>query len=183
MNIDSLIKFFNKAIAPLKRKVQLMIGRSVLTAISDSPNIQLCNVNLLADETKDQVEVFNHFGFSSNPPPGSEGIMLSIGGNREHGVIVAHEHRDHRYKDLPSGDSILYNKNGKYIWIKGNDIEMLLSKIKIENDSHEAITVISDFMDKVINGYVFTAIGPQQWMPDTKALLQAEKDKFDTFKV
>jgi phage gp45-like len=108
--------------------------------------------------------------------------MLSVGGNRDHGIVIATEHRDHRFKNLDEGDTVLYNKNGKYIHLKGDNIEALVSKLKIENDSHEMVAVLSEFMQEVIDGLTFTAIGPQPWIPATKAKLEAVKTKMDTFK-
>ncbi len=183
MKLENLVRFFNKAISPLKRKVLLMIGRGVMLAVTDSEKIQLVQLSLLEGETKDKVESFAHFGFTSNPPIGSDCIMLSVGGNREHGIIIGTEHRDFRLKDLASGDSAIYNKNNKYIWLKGDDIEIALSKLKIENDSNELMAVLSEWMEKVISGKVVTAIGPQPWTPDTLAQLDAVKVKMDSFKV
>jgi hypothetical protein len=74
--------------------------------------------------------------------------------------------------------------SGKYIWLKKNgNTEVTLNKLKINNANYEAVAVLSEFMDEVINGLTITAIGPQPWEPDTKARLQAVKDKLDTFKV
>lgn len=180
---DQLIKFFSKAISPLKRKVQLMVGRGILLAINDSKDIQLLQGSFLAGETKDQTESFQHYGFTSNPPPGTECIMVSVGGNREHGVIIATENREFRLKDLPTGDSAQYNKNGKYIKLLGDNADILIEKLKITNSSHELVAVLSEGMDEVIKGKTITLMGPQPWDPATIVLLQAVKDKLDTFKI
>lgn len=181
---DEIRKAVTSMVMPLKNKILLMVGRGIIMAVNDSNKIQQMQITLLADEVKDQVEVFNHFGFTSNAPGGSECIMLSVAGSRDHGVVIATENREMRLKGLVSGESAQYNLNGKYIWIKESDnIEMLLKKIKIQNDDHEMITVLSEFMDEVIKGLTITAIGPQPWEPATKAKLEAVKEKLDTFKV
>lgn len=182
MKADTILKLFNKAIAPLKRKVLLMIGRGVLLAIKDSDKIQIAQGSILAGETKDEIEVFNNFGFTSHPPANTECIIVSIGGNREHSVVIASENRELRLKDLPEGASAQYNKNGKYLKLIDDDAEMLIEKLKIENSSHELIAVLSEWMDKIILGTTITAIGPQPWTDATIAQLQAVKTKLDTFK-
>lgn len=182
MRVEDVVRIIKQVIRPIKNKVLLTIGRGVLLAAKDDKAIQQVQITLLADEVKDQVESMGHFGFSSNAPKGSDVVMVSVGGNRDHGIVVATEHRDHRFKNLDEGDTVLYNKNGKYIHIKGDNIEALVSKLKIENDSHEMVAVLSEFMQEVIDGLTFTALGPQPWIPATKVKLEAVKEKLDTFK-
>lgn len=182
MRVEDVVRIIRQTIRPIKNKILLSIGRGILLAAKDDKEIQQVQLTLLADEVKDQVESMAHFGFSSNPPKGSDLVMLSVGGNRDHGIVVASEHRESRFKNLAEGDSVLYNKNGKYIHIKGDNIEALVSKLKIENDSHELITVLSELTQELIDGLTITAIGPQPWTAATKAKLQAVKDKLDTFK-
>lgn len=182
MRVEDVVKIIRQVIRPIKNKVLLTIGRGILLAAKDDKEIQQVQITLLADEVKDQVESMGHFGFSSNAPKGSDIVMVSVGGNRDHGIVIATEHRDHRFKGLAEGDCVLYNKNGKYIHLNGDNIDALVSKIKIQNDSHEMISVLSEFMQAVIDGLVFTAIGPQPWTAATKSSLDAIKAKMDTFK-
>ena len=183
MSQNDLIKFISKAMAPIKRKVLLTIGRGILLAVNDGKDIQQIQGSFFAGETKDQVESFNNYGFTSNPPSGTECIMVSVGGNREHGVIIATENRSLRLKGLPSGASAQYNNNGKYIKLIEDNAEILIEKLKITNSSHELVAVLSEWMDKVMAGKVITAIGPQPFDPGTITALTAVKAKLDTFKV
>lgn len=180
---EKIIRLFNQLISPLKIRVLLMISRGILTAIDSNKDIQLACVNLLADEVKDKTEFFQHFGFTSRPPAKSECIFLSIGGNRDHGVIIASESRLHRLKGLSEGDSAFYNMNGKYLWLKGDNLEGLVEKIKIENSNNELIAVIHEFFEEVRDGLLTTGIGAQNWEPETVTKLQDVIDKLETFKV
>lgn len=183
ITIKDIQKVIREMVKPLQNRVLLMVGRGILMAITDTSKIQQVQLTLLADEVKDQVESFAHFGFTSNPPPNTEALMLSVGGSRDNGVVIATENRESRLKGLEPGESALYNINGKYVWIKKDDsIHLLLSKLKIQNDSHEMVAVLSEFMDEVIKGLTITALGPQPWEPGTKAKLEAVKVKLDTFK-
>ena len=183
MRPSDLVKFLNKGMAPLKRKILLMIGRGIMLSVKDSEKIQQSQASFYKDEIKGDIEVFNSFGFTSNPPKDTECIMLSVGGNREHGVIIATENRELRLKDLPPGASAQYNKNGKYIKLLDDNAELSIEKIKIENASNELIAVLSEFMDEVIKGKTITGIGPQPLDPATVITLNAVKDKLDTFKI
>ena len=180
---EMIIRTFNQLVGPIKRSVLLMIGRGVLMAVDSSKNIQLTTVKLLADETKDKIEMMQHFGFSSNPPANSDIIFLSIGGNRDHGIVIASESRQHRLKNIAPGDSAIYNQSGKHLWLKGNNLEGLVDKLKIENASHELITVIHEYMTAVKDGLVVTALGPMPWTPATKTQLQTIITKLETFKI
>jgi phage baseplate assembly protein V len=185
MNVSDIQRIVRDMVKPLKNAALLMIGRGILLAADDTQKIQLIQASLLADEVKDQMEMFAHYGFTSCPPEGTEIVAASVGGSRDNAIAVASEHRQYRLKNLEKGESALYNgMSGKYIWLKKNgNTEVTLNKLKINNANYEAVAVLSEFMDEVINGLTITAIGPQPWEPDTKARLQAVKDKLDTFKV
>lgn len=180
---EKIVRIFNQMMGPLKRKVLLMVGRGVLLALDSSKNIQQASLTLLADETKDKTEFFQHFGFTSRPPAQSDIIFLSIGGNREHGVIIASESREFRLKGLDEGDSALYNMNGKYVWLKGDDLKILTEKVEINNSSNELIAVIHEYFEEVRDGKTITGIGPQPWDGTTTTALQTVIDKLETFKV
>jgi phage baseplate assembly protein V len=180
---DVIVRVFNQLIGPIKRSVLLMIGRGVLMAVDSSKDIQLIKLRLLADENKDKTEMMQHFGFTSNPPVNSDLVFLSIGGNRDHGVVIASESRQYRLKNVAPGDSAIYNQAGKYLWIKGNNIEGLVSKIKINNQNHELIAVLHEYMTAVKDGLVVTALGPMPWTPATKTQLENIIAKIETFKI
>lgn len=181
--MEKIQRLFEAMIRPLRNRVLLMIGRGILTAVNADKDIQLASVNLLADETKDKTEIFQQFGFTSYPPPQTECIMLSVGGNRDHGIIIATEKRDLRLKGLSEGDSALYNKKGKFLWLNEDDLKGLVSKIEINNDSHELISVLVEYFETSRDALNNTAIGPMPKTAASKAALTAVIDKLKTFKV
>ena len=181
--MESIESIVRQLVSPIKRRALLMIGRGILTAIDSSKDIQLCSLSLLADETKDKTEMFQHFGFTSVPPNNSDVIMLSVGGNRDHGVIIGSESRSHRLKGLSKGESALYNINGKYIWLKENNLSALIDKVEIKNDDEELVASLVSTLEAIRDGLVLTAIGPQPFMASSKILIDVELDKLKTFKV
>lgn len=180
---EMIRRIVEQMLRPIKHSVLLMIGRGILTAVDASKDIQLCSVNLLADETKDKTEMFQHFGFTSYPPAQSEAIMLSVGANRDHGIIIATEKRDLRLKGLSEGDSALYNKEGKYLWMNEKNLKGLVEKIEIHNDSNELISVLIEYFEKNRDGFNETIIGPMPKAPVTVTALTEVIDKLKTFKV
>jgi len=183
MKADMIRRLFEHWIGPMRDKVLLMIGRGVLAAVDSSKDIQLSSVTLLADETKDKTEMIQHFGFTSHPPKGSDVIFLSLGGNRDHGIIIGTESRDHRLKGLNEGDSALYNISGKYLWLKGENLEGLVEKIEINNSNHELISVLVEYFERARDELTVTAIGPQPHTQTSITNLTATIDKLKTFKV
>jgi len=180
---EMIVRIFEQMIKPIKNSVYLMIGRGIITAVNADKDIQLTSVNLLADETKDKTELFQHFGFTSYPPSETECVMLSIGGNRDHGIIIATEKRDLRLKGLSEGDSALYNKKGKFLWLNEDNLKGLVEKIEINNSSHELISVLIEYFETSRDALNVTALGPQPKSAVSKAALTTVIDKLKTFKV
>lgn len=111
MTSQEIVRLFNKMVEPLWRTVQLMASRCLLDSVDDDKSIQVIKVQLLADES-DEVERFQNFGFSSVPLTLSEGIVLAIGGAREHLVALAVDSSDTRPTGSNPGSSVQYDAVG-----------------------------------------------------------------------
>lgn len=105
----------DRLVAPLRRRVRLMISRAVLSAVNDAGGIQLVQVKLLAGEVRDGVERMQDYGFTSVPKPGAEGVMACVSGDRDHGIVVVMDDRRYRLKWLASGEVALYDDLGHII--------------------------------------------------------------------
>ncbi len=110
----------SKLIAPLKRRVMLMVGRAVLCAVNDDTKMQRLQVSLLEGELCDQVERLQQYGFTSHPHPGAECAVVFIGGNRDHGLVIAVDDKRYRLKSLKRGEVALYTDEGDKIHLKRN---------------------------------------------------------------
>lgn len=114
------VKVLNKLLAPLRQRLANMVARAVLTAVNDTKKMQLVQLDLLTDETRDDVERFQNYGFSSSPKPGAEAVVLFVGGSREHGLAVCVDDRQYRIKHLTSGEVAVYDHLGSKIVLKSN---------------------------------------------------------------
>ncbi len=80
-------------------------------------------------------ELFQHYGFSSAPLPGAEYLVVPVGGNSKHAVVVASE--DGRYRlTLQDGEVSLYTDEGDYVHMKrGRMIEVVTDDLvfKVKN--------------------------------------------------
>ncbi|MDY0882312.1 phage baseplate assembly protein V [Dongia soli] len=97
-----------EALRDLTRRMRMAIAKVVLSGVDDSPGLQSVQLRLMADEAKGGLTHLQHYGFSSNPHPGAEGVAFFIGGNRDHGVALNLDDRRYRPRNIKAGEVILY---------------------------------------------------------------------------
>ena len=107
-----MIAAVEKLTESLRGKVMLMVGRAILTAVGDGGGVQRVQAALLADESHDDAERIQEYGFSSVPLSGAEAVMVFPAGCRDHGLVVATDDRRYRKKGLQPGEVCLYTDEG-----------------------------------------------------------------------
>lgn len=137
-----MLKAFKKLLAPLERRIFNLVARGVIAQLDDGSQFQTVQADLLADETADTLEHIQPYGVISVPPAGSECVVLFVGGNRDHGVVVAAGHRGSRPTGGDPGDSGLYTDQGNFIRLKANAngdivISSASGKIRLEGNDIE----------------------------------------------
>jgi phage baseplate assembly protein V len=105
------------AIDRLGRRMLKAISRGWKTTGIDTGTVQFMQVQLGPQELKDSVPRVAEFGFTSNPPIGSDVIALFIGGDRSNGVVVATGHQASRPTGLQPGETMIYSQDGKSIYM------------------------------------------------------------------
>jgi phage baseplate assembly protein V len=100
----------------------MSVARGIIRLVSDSLKVQELQVSLLADETRDGVERFAEYGFTSHPLPGAECIVVCVGGSRDHGIAIATEDRRYRKRDLQQGEVAVYDDQEQTIHLKRGKI-------------------------------------------------------------
>ncbi|WP_346556999.1 phage baseplate assembly protein V [Mannheimia haemolytica] len=103
--------------------------RGVLNLVKSGSDIQQVQVSALADETIQDLELMQHFGFTSVPPAGTQAVVIPLGGKTTHGIIVATENGSFRVKNLNDGEVAIYDSSGSTIILKNGRV------IDIECDS------------------------------------------------
>ena len=102
-----MISTFNGLSRELRRRVMLMVGRAVLTAVNDSTGLQTVQVEGLRGEVIDGAERMQLYGITSHPLKGADVLVLSVGGVRQHPVVLIDDRR-HRVADLEEGEVCIY---------------------------------------------------------------------------
>lgn len=110
---------------PLATRVANSLARAVVSLVDDSTKLQLLQVGALADETIEDVEHFQPYGFSSVPLEGAEVVLMFPNGDRAHAIAVAVSDRRYRPTGGQPGDVIVYGKEGAKVILKASgDVEI-----------------------------------------------------------
>ncbi|UTH76018.1 phage baseplate assembly protein V [Chromobacterium sp. IIBBL 290-4] len=96
--------------------------RAALTHVDSGGGVQLAQADALAGERLQDAELFQHYGYTSNPPPGSMAMVLPLGGRSSHSVVIATEHGSYRLQSLQPGEVALYSDEGSKIVLKRGKI-------------------------------------------------------------
>lgn len=108
-----LRRLLAKALEPLQRRVALLLTRAVGRLVNAGTLMQTLQVEALAGEELDNIEHFEPYGFTSNPLPGFEALIASLGGNRDHAVCFVAADRRYRPLDLKSGEVCFFTDEDK----------------------------------------------------------------------
>ncbi|MBS9777202.1 MAG: phage baseplate assembly protein [Gammaproteobacteria bacterium] len=119
--------------------------RGVINRTNSSTATQMSQVDGLADETVNDMEIMQHFGFTSNPPAGTDCVVIPLGGKTSHAVVVASENGEYRIKGLPSGAVAVYDQSGSKIILKNDGtIDVFASKTTYHGDIHATGQITSE---------------------------------------
>lgn len=107
---------------PLSRRISGMVARGVVALANSALKMQSLQLELLADEPKDNIEHFEPYGFTANPKAGAESLAIFLGGDRSHGVVIACADRRYRLKGLEPGEVAIYDDQGQSVVLKRGKI-------------------------------------------------------------
>lgn len=107
----------------LKRRLFNLIARGVIKSVKESANLR-AQATLLAEETLENLEMIQEYGYTSKPLAGAEAVVIFPAGDRSHGLIIATGDRRYRLQ-VQSGEVALYDDQGSKVHLKrGNTIEV-----------------------------------------------------------
>lgn len=150
-----------RLLQPIKSRIASMIVCAIVRSISDGTKLQTLKVSMMEDQTKDDVDHIQQFGFTSHPPKGSEAVVLFVGGNRSHGVVIGTDSSTYRLKGLPEGAVALYNQNGDYVKLTSDKIEVHANEINLGKANFKKL--INEEFQSMFNTHVhhyIDSVGP-----------------------
>lgn len=164
-----LVDVVQQLMGPLSRRVSLLLGRGVVELSDDTHGLQVLQASLLPREVRGQLERFQQYGFSSRPKKGAECLVVFLGGNRDHGIVVAVDDRRDRERGLAEGDSCLWAPGGARVFVRANgDVEIVSpSKVKLTVSRAEVSGELAVGGNVSSSGQVSDAVGTMAAMRQT----------------
>lgn len=130
----------NRLLDPLRRRMATLISRAVLAGVNAAPGCQTLQVTILADEPQTDVEHMEPYGFTSNPLPGAEGVILNVAGQRGAAIGLNFGDRRVRVTSLKPGEVCVYTDEGDKIHLM-RERHMRLETLHLEIMAQEDATV------------------------------------------
>lgn len=95
------------------RRVLLAASRGVLRLVDDETRLQSVQLEALRGEVLEALDRIQEYGFTSVAAPGADAVLIALGGQRQHSVVVALDDRRYRPTGLAEGDVCLYTLQDK----------------------------------------------------------------------
>ena len=150
MDIKTIDKRIKQAFNTVRQGFRGKVAR-----VQAGGGVQKIQVEGLDGETVQDLEHAENFSFTSNPPAGSDCVVVPLGGKTSHGIIVTTTNGAYRITGLSDGETAVYNADGaKMVLKKGRVIEIDCDKLNIKAPNGVNIT-----SEKVECSAVLTAQG------------------------
>lgn len=122
-----------RALAAVRQAFRGKIGR-----VQPATPIQLLALDGLSGEDGRDLEQFQEYGFTSNPPAGTMAVVLPVGGKTSHGIVVATEHGTYRLQALATGEVALYSFEGTSVVLRsGRVIESTCDVFRVKCKTYD----------------------------------------------
>ncbi|HHC6515878.1 TPA: phage baseplate assembly protein V [Vibrio parahaemolyticus] len=136
-----IYRYVDKALAPIRRRVVGMVSRALVTGVIEDLQRQNLQVKIHSDESCDNIERFQNYGFSSHPTQGTEAILAALGGNVGNLVALAVEDKKVRPQG-EVGDVFLYHLEGHNIRLT-KDGKIIVTATDVIFEAANSLTIIS----------------------------------------
>ena len=144
--------------------VRTMIRRAELSAVHDDGEQQFVDAKGLIGEKFEKIHRTQEYGVSSNPPSGSQGLLLALGGRSDRVAMVGTYHPSSRRKNLPAGAVALHDNGQNVHKLLGPDGQVIYSPgdVKIYRKQGKKVYLGGDPDKGGTFAPVMTSAGPSQ---------------------
>jgi phage baseplate assembly protein V len=116
-------------------RIANLVSRAIVKRVDDGKKVQALQLGLLHDETRDNVERFQNYGFTSVPLAGAEAVVLFVGGYRDHGLTVMVDDRRYRLTGLAAGEVAIYTDEGDRVVLQRGGTITVTASTKVVVDA------------------------------------------------
>lgn len=102
--------------------------RARVVKVDDSGTQQRIDISGLKNEKPKKIWRTQDYGFSSNPPKDSDGIIDQMGSRSDRTFYRDAGHEKYRPKNTPEGGSVLFNHTGDIIRVFKDNLDIVHSK-------------------------------------------------------
>ena len=121
-----------------------MLSRGLVSVVEAGTKMQRLQVRLLAGETKDEIEHFEPYGWTSHPKPGAELVAAFLDGDRSHGVVLVVADRRYRLTGLQAGEVAIHDDQGQKVHLTRDGIVIDGASLPIVIKNAPTITLTAD---------------------------------------
>lgn len=123
--MSDLMRVIERALRPLRHRVQSLASRAWVQAVDDTPPIQNLQLEVLAGEVRAFIERVQQYGFSSVPLPGAQPvIVLCPMGDTGQMVALAVDDAANRLRGQEPGDTAIYDHRGNSVRLREGVLEI-----------------------------------------------------------
>lgn len=157
-------------IQALWMRLRATVAAARITLTDDAAAAQLLQARISATELVNNLPRVAEYGFTSNPPPGSDAVVVFQAGDRSQGIVIATGNRQFRLVGLKSGEVAIHDNVGQSVYLSATGIvingganpvtvqgNLLVTGDIIDNSASNAVTVKAlrtayDAHDHVVSG-------------------------------
>jgi phage baseplate assembly protein V len=127
MAVDkATLRVIHGAVRGAMGRLKGLVRRATLGQVDSDSEGQTVQTTGHADDVDDAVEYFEQYGFTSVPPSGSEGLVLSVGASRQKSVAICFGDRSVRIRGLGGGEIGIGTAEGAQIILRADgNIEII----------------------------------------------------------
>lgn len=151
-----------------------LMARGTVSAADGQKKMRVLQCKFLAGETRDGLEHFEPYGYTSEPLKDGqpEALALFFDGDRSHGVVVCVADRRYRLKIEP-GEVAIYDDVGQKVHLKRDGIEVVTPGWLHANVGADAVTSITGSETSTVGGDLTTTVTGNAVVKAAKATVDA----------
>jgi phage baseplate assembly protein V len=106
----------------LARRILMVLTRGSIALVDDSKSVQMLQVRVNGLELIPDVPRFAEYGFTSNPPGGTQAIVGFKNGDRNDGIVIATSNAKFRMTALATGEVAIHDDKGQSVYLSAAGI-------------------------------------------------------------